>query len=343
MNDNGPFANTRRRCENNSTRNMASNGQSIGNVATATPTATHPDSLPGPGIFHGHIGDRGLDWLHKFELWARCKGFNDSIKVAAMSLHLDDAAATWLQVLPEADRNNWEHLRAAFVARYGPSQQAGWQRVSQLWTTQQMPGEPVLDFIAKIQRLSQDANIPAELQIHAIINGLRPSLRTFVLRQNPIDIAALRQVAYLAEQTELPSVDASADAIRRIEEQLQQLTLHTLQSTSSGRNPSNDRRQPEEDRRQVTRSPSTENRDIGRRYPSAERSACRTSTSPSFERCPSSRYADKFFYRTEQRQSRMRRRHQESPTTRRRVTFTDDYRRAPDRSAPLNQTQPCAS
>ena len=65
----------------------------------------------------------------------------------------------------------------------------------------------------------------------AVINGLRESIRA-----HAADMTALRQVAQLAEQAETPSTtDSNSTAIRRIEEKLQQLTLHSLRETPTGR------------------------------------------------------------------------------------------------------------
>jgi len=112
----------------------------------------------------------------------------------------------------------WPHIREAFLARYGPNAQAGWQRASLVWTLQQQPGESVLDYIAKLQRAARDANLPDEQQRHAIIHSLRPVIRSHVLRQNPDNIAALRQATLIAKQTE-PGLrdDSSQLAMERIE------------------------------------------------------------------------------------------------------------------------------
>ncbi len=223
-------------------------------MAAATPAAAPADStLPGPGIFRGRPGDRGMDWLEKFELWSRCRSYSDEVKMAAFQLQLEDGAAIWMQVLPDGDRGTWNRLRAAFIARYGPNQQTSWQKASELWKLQQAPDEAVLDFIDRALRVAREGNVAADMTIGAIINGMRPSLRSHVLRLNPTDMTALRAGARTAEMTEVSSPDNNGDAIRRIEEQLQQLTMHTMASSCSrGRSPDHD---PER-RRYPSRSPS---------------------------------------------------------------------------------------
>lgn len=171
-------------------------------------------------IFCGRPEDRGQDWLQNFELWARVKCYDDNVKVAALAIHLRESASTWHHVLPDAEKDTWPQIRASFVARYGPNLQAGWQRASLLWSIQQLPGESVLGYIAKIQRAARDINLRDQQQRYAVLNDLRPAIRCHVLRQNSADMAAL-----LAEQTDNPApVDDNSFAIQRIERQLLQLT-----------------------------------------------------------------------------------------------------------------------
>ena len=225
----GPAAGTRGHCK------MVDNGRAAV-VATA-------DHLPGPGLFFGKSDEFGQEWLQKFELWAQCKGFEDDIKLAALALHLKGAAANWYHVLPDAGKDTWVHTRASFLARYGLNQLASWQRASQLWSTQQLPGESVLDFIEKIQRAARDVNMDDEQQRFVVLNGLRPSIRSHVLRQNPGDMVALRRAAHIAEQTDSTSgTDDNSLAIRQIERQLQQLTLQSLQQPTVNRDSSRDQR-----------------------------------------------------------------------------------------------------
>lgn len=116
--------------------------------------------------------------------------------------------------------------------------QTGWQRASLVWTLPQLPGESVvyvLEYIAKLQRTARDSSLPEEHQRHAIIHGLRPAIRSHVLRQNPNNLAALRQAALITEQTEPSQPEENGQAMERIERQLQQLTLHSLQTNSVDR------------------------------------------------------------------------------------------------------------
>jgi len=188
--------------------------------------------MPGPGQFNGATTDNGNDWLAKFELWAQFKNVNNQRKLAAMALLLQQNASTWFRILPADRKDTFDNLRAAFVERYGQNQLAPWQRATRVWSMEQRPTEPVQDFVASVVQASNEAGLTDEQQLQAVIKGLRPSIRQYVLRQQPANVEQLLAAAILAERTDLPStVSASADVgiiadtVMRLEKQLQQLTV----------------------------------------------------------------------------------------------------------------------
>jgi len=185
--------------------------------------------MPGPGLFNGAVTDKGQDWLATFELWAQYRGINNRQKLAAMALQFRDNALTWYQILPEDQKDTFENLRASFVERYGQNQLAPWQRASHVWTMEQRPGEPVQDFVASMMKAAIAAGLNADQQLQAATKGLRPSIRQYVLRQQPATIQELLAAAILAERTDIPaattSTDVIAETVVRLEKQLQQLTV----------------------------------------------------------------------------------------------------------------------
>jgi hypothetical protein len=214
-----------------------------GPVLAAPPVA--PDNLPGPGGFQGTPLERGRDWIQTFNLWAAYRNHQDPAKLNALPFFLKDAALRWYNTLPGPTKANWGLLQAAFNQRYGLNAQAEWQRASLVWKCHQTPGEAVLDFISRILQAADDAGIPADnpaaglnQRRHAVISGLKPTLRQHVLHQNPVDLPAVQQAAALAEQCELPvHQDTLTDSIARLEQQMQQLTLATVEAVQPRSNP----------------------------------------------------------------------------------------------------------
>jgi hypothetical protein len=309
-------------------RRQLQNHTGVNGVIATTSVLVNMDQLPGPGTFSGRPDENGKNWLDRFELWASRKGYNDDIKKAALALYLQESAATWLQVLPDVEKDTFAHLRTSFQKRYRPSQQAGWQRASQLWTLQQEAGESSLDFIAKIQRAARDINMTEELQCFAVINGLRPAIRAHVLRQNPGDIAALRQAAVIAEQTE-PPVSTTDDRLARIEHQLQLLTVNVFERDRQHEPSSPDR----------CTAPSNNRGSSASRSPLRE-SAARRQLSPMPPHC-----YDRAAYGASSR-----RQYPEATATERRVVFDDEYprqqsgeNRQQQQPSPRRSSSACAS
>jgi hypothetical protein len=199
------------------------------------PVVNH--GLPSPGSFHGTDTENGVDWLDSFNLYAAYKNMTAEVKLAAFAMLLKGNAAAWYRTLEAGQRDTTAHLTTAFTVRYGPAQHSLWQRNSQLWLTKQQPAEKVQDYMARVLRAAQDANVPEAQRHLSVVNGLLPAIRQHVLLQDPADLAAVRTAALLAEQSQLPSLttDEVLDSIRRLERQFQGLTVSALRPPSPGR------------------------------------------------------------------------------------------------------------
>lgn len=266
---------TRSRTQRLHNDDMSSSDQRPSTPAAATPAAIPFDNIPGPGSFNGR--SNGLEWLKKFELWARCRQLSDDTKLAALQLHLVDAATTWSDVLRDDQKDTWTHFRDAFTARYGRDQQNSWQRAGQLWSVRQNDDECVMDFVDRVQLMGRECHVPDDMQMSAIVNGMRSSLRRHVLRQSPADLAALRQAARTAEQNQQYDDDDdrhASGAIQRIEQRLDNLTLHLLAANDKTDYHSSDRRRSTsaDRRRQPSQSPSRSDRRERRQQQSDYRS-----------------------------------------------------------------------
>lgn len=195
--------------------------------STQHPTFAAADSIPGPGAFDGRSD--GLDWLRKFELWSRCRQFSDDTMLAAIQLYFVDAAATWSNVLDDDQKDSWTHFRAAFVERFVVDKRNALQRTGQLWTIQQRDGEPVVEYVDRVRAIGRDCNASDDLLLSSAVNGMRSSLRRRVIHKNPTDLHALLDVSTAAEHDErLDTDNGDTDAIRRIEQRLDRLTLHLV-------------------------------------------------------------------------------------------------------------------
>jgi len=72
-----------------------------------------------------------------------------------------------------------------------------------------------------MQRRAREVNAPADMTRYAMMKGLRPELRSWVMRQNPTTTDELLEAAKVAEATEVETTPSATseilDAIRRLE------------------------------------------------------------------------------------------------------------------------------
>jgi bacterioferritin (cytochrome b1) len=93
----------------------------------------------------------------------------------------------------------------------------------------QANSENMQDYIGRVLRTAIDTGVPDVQQREVLFSGLHPEIQQHVLRSNHTTVDAIRQAAMLAEQsTAAGSVDEVGVAIRRLEEQIQWMTLSNL-------------------------------------------------------------------------------------------------------------------
>jgi hypothetical protein len=73
--------------------------------------------------------------------------------------------------------------------------------------------EKVEDYIARARKLAKRLDMEAPTVCDAILHGLKPALRMFMLQQAPTDLDSLVKAAKVAEAVASPSSDALATAL----------------------------------------------------------------------------------------------------------------------------------
>ena len=180
-----------------------------------------------------------------------------------------DAASSWFSSLDEKLRDDYRTVIKHFEDRYLPAPISRWKRASEIWSRDQRQTESVDDYYADMLRkardIDQDVSEEDPMTRYAIMRGLRPTLRTYVMQQNPRTTTELLEAAKIAEATvtdSAPSFNTEIlDAISRLEQRV----------TNSINN--------DRDNRRVTfnRSPSQPRRDT-RRYRDDDNTARRSPT-----------------------------------------------------------------
>ena len=231
------------------------------------------------------------DWLAHFQRYANFKKLTTQQQIDLFSLLLRGAPAQWYSTLSNAVTRDWHQLVAEFKSAYFPNANLLWCDSQKLLSMQQQPNESVTAFVARVKHQSRRLHITAQTLHHAVLSGLRPSLRQFVVTQGGlIDLPTAIEVALRAESNQasdpmtsllMDSVEAQSKVTesqnQRIEELTQKLrTLETKQgvretaaAVDHGR-PRNDYSDREDDADRGRSSRRYSDRKSSRRYPPSD-------------------------------------------------------------------------
>ena len=169
-------------------------------------------------------------WLHTFELYAIFKNSIDEEKLSSLKLMLTEHAADWLTALPAPSISTYNYLVMAFKKRYGLSEAAKWKAEKDIWGRVQDKDESVDDYVTTMQLMANKVSMPSETLLKAIIQGLQPELRLFVLNSKASDIQELLTIARTCEAArsadtkQSSNIDTLTDMVGSLIAKVSQLT-----------------------------------------------------------------------------------------------------------------------
>ena len=99
-------------------------------------------------------------------------------------LFLKDKALSWYHALPADITKDLPLWAAAFKNRFEPHQTHKWQLWDQLESRHQQPGEPIENYISKIQELANRLKCDSTYTMQKIIRGLSPQVKPLVIQRN---------------------------------------------------------------------------------------------------------------------------------------------------------------
>ncbi len=207
-------------------------------VAEIDDMAAHPTALLAPDLFRGTTKEESEQWLDSVRHWLRYKEMNAAQSCAAIPVLLRDSALCWYNGLDNAVKNDFPQLCAAFVARYRTTGITGWQDSAAVWSLKQGENQSVDDYINLMEKRAAKTNIAAEQKRHAMIQGLRPSIRQQVLQHEIATIDDIRKWATISEASESHDDTHSAEVastLKSIQIQLNALQMQRQRSDSPNR------------------------------------------------------------------------------------------------------------
>jgi len=237
------------------------------------------DSSLTPPPFHGKPQENCRDWFNYFNRYVTFKHLPEARCLALFALLMRDAANIWYSSLDDDTRSDYKTLIQAFAERYTPAPISRWKRASEFWSRDQRPNESVEEYYADMMNKARDVGTKEDSDMirYAVMRGLRPALRTYVMQQNPTTVTELLEAAKIAEATvSEPSTAASTEILEAIN-RLEQRVTNTVTDNRRVRfspSPSSirrDVRQPYGNRGQTSRAQSPASRRPWSQQPAAHR------------------------------------------------------------------------
>jgi len=201
----------------------------------------HPNNhvavnLPGPGTFSATSTDDAQQFLDMFNLWADFRAMPQDQRRLALPLCFRDSAARWFSTLTPEIKNVYDNLSTAFTDRFGLSQYDRANGIHQLWKLTQNSDETARNYIDRVISEANKLHVAQDIVLIAVIQGLKPATRQFVLRSNPTSIRLVIESANLAESTATPMEDSQtvqlSQSLQRIEQQLSQMSINSIASST---------------------------------------------------------------------------------------------------------------
>lgn len=174
--------------------------QRVDTVETSTPTMMSHHFKPDP--FAGLPSQDAAAWQKKFQAWLALNEWTDkSAKVAnGLRLLLVPPASTWFDELTDETKGDVQLLNAAFKERFINNQPA-WVLEQQLWSRVMSPTEGLDSYVTAIDTLCARLQKSNADRIMSFVRGLTPSIRPFVIQQDPKSFSAAVQSARLAQES----------------------------------------------------------------------------------------------------------------------------------------------
>lgn len=226
------------------------------------PTITPADDFAiQPPYFSGSSTDDATTWYKQFEKYIEFRNVTtEERKRAIFQILLRGPAAEWLDVLPQAQKEDWDSMRAAFRLRYMATEALQAKCTKDLFSLRQLPHESVDDFVVKMRKIASTINVDDNLLKNAVLNGLRPNIASAIRMQKPNDLNDILTAGRIAELSATSSAEESlvyqqlADMqveMRRLTSRMDRMSTYNVDNTRSpSSSPTPTRRVTFEQRRQ---------------------------------------------------------------------------------------------
>ena len=195
-----PRENIRPRERFNPERPIQNFDHNINNIQVAqvpVPAVIMQDARLAPPKFSVTGRENGWFWLRKFEAYCNRQNIAANDRLEAVIVMISGPCENWFMLLPDNQKDTYDHLRAAFLARYENNNDVIDRDL--FYTKKQKPNESVTTYINDMMSLGNKLHIDANNMIATIKRGLLEPIKVHVLSHDVNDIQTLLQQALLAE------------------------------------------------------------------------------------------------------------------------------------------------
>ena len=192
-----------------------------------------------PPPFRGLVSENSKRWISDLDHYCSYKKLDNPGKLGLIPLLLKDSARYWYDSLPDTDKDTFEHLTAAFKENFKRDSSIRWKDSANVWNLNQLSSQSVEDYISQVQQKASLAHMSDEQVRFSLLNGFLPEIRQSVLNHEPASVAEVKKWAIIAESGQVKTADTSTlEAVRRLEEKLDNLHTASVESTRRARSQS---------------------------------------------------------------------------------------------------------
>ena len=177
--------------------------------------------------FNGASDEDVNEFLINFDRAAKFHKWNDERKAEALPLHLLGNAGIWFNSTPELSDKPYSAMADALRNQFHSSSDRYLLR-QKLHDRKQLPTETVATYAADIRRMSRRIEMPSSETVNHFIQGLKPSLKTYVLCQQPENLEEAERHAKLKEAAPDPMTEKIDQVINLLTSSKQPATVATL-------------------------------------------------------------------------------------------------------------------
>jgi hypothetical protein len=152
-----------------------------------------------PFSHSAHCGDLADKWLDQFLMYCDFKKLDGRDQLQLFKLLMKDQARDWLNSLPDYKVNDIHDLITEFKKRHELTRVDKWRQTTDIWRRQQRADESVNDYVTSMQTAARRIDMADNMLVDAIIQGLLPEIRLFVLQSGAEDLDEICQKAKVAE------------------------------------------------------------------------------------------------------------------------------------------------